>query len=224
MAFSLIPLFPLPLVLFPGQVRQLRIFEPRYRAMLQDCLSYQMPFGLVLARPPRPDGEESLPHEIGTTAYITDVERLQDGTFGINIQGGERFRITAFKHDKPYLQGIVEPMPMVDMDDVRVRPLSQRLSELLPTYLEALTQASGFRYQVHVLPEEPEHLGYLTAIVLQTNNETKQELLSIRQLPRFLAQNIRLLRSELDLMEWIIRTIEQTNATGFGTGGWMNLN
>jgi Lon protease-like protein len=224
MAFSLIPLFPLPMVLFPGQVRQLRIFEPRYRAMLQDCLTYQMPFGLVLARPPRPDGEESLPHEIGTTAYITDVERLQDGTFGISIQGSERFRITTFKHDKPYLQGIVEPMPMVETDDARVGPLHRRLSELLPTYLEALTQASGFRYQVQVLPDEPEHLGYLTAIVLQTNNETKQELLSIRQLPRFLARSIRLVRSELDLMEWIIRTIEQTHATGFGTGGWMNLN
>lgn len=224
MLFSLIPLFPLPLVLFPGQVRQLRIFEPRYRTMLQDCLAHQMPFGLVLAKPPQADGGESLPHTIGVLAYITEVERLEDGTYGITIQGGERFLITDFRHDKPYLQGIVEGLPMLETDSDQAWELHKRVADLLPEYLTALTEASGLRFNLHTLPDEPEHLAYLTAIVLQVGNETKQNLLAIRHLPVFLAQITRLLHIELDLMAWINDTIEVTNNQGFGTNGWMNPN
>ena len=46
---SQIPLFPLNVVLFPGMLLPLHIFEPRYRKMLNDCVSRQEPFGLVLA-------------------------------------------------------------------------------------------------------------------------------------------------------------------------------
>ncbi len=224
MTFSLIPLFPLPLVFFPGQVRQLRIFEPRYRALLQDCLAHQMPFGLVLAKPPQTDGGESLPHTIGALAYITEVERLEDGTYGITIQGGERFLITDFRHDKPYLQGVVESLPMLQTDTDQAWALHKRVADLLPKYLTALTEASGLRFNLHTLPNEPEHLAYLTAIVLQVGNETKQNLLAIRHLPALLAQIIRLLHTELDLMTWINDTIEATNNQGFGTGGGMSLN
>ena len=40
-----LPIFPLPLVLFPGVVQPLHIFEPRYRAMLKDCLEGDRRFG-----------------------------------------------------------------------------------------------------------------------------------------------------------------------------------
>ena len=46
---SEIPLFPLKVVLFPGMLLPLHIFEPRYRRMLQVCQEKQEPFGLVLA-------------------------------------------------------------------------------------------------------------------------------------------------------------------------------
>lgn len=221
---SLLPLFPLPLVLFPGQVRQLRVFEPRYRALLQDCLSYQTPFGLVLAKPPLPDGDEVLPHIIGAAAHITEVDRLEDGAYGITVQGGDRFRLTDFRHEKAYLQGIAEPMPMLQTETDQAYELHKRVLDLLPKYLDALTQASGLRLNVHAFPPEPEYLAYLTGIVLQVGNNEKQDLLATRHLPVLLAKEIRLLHNELDLMSWISSTVEATNTQGFGTAGWMNLN
>ncbi len=222
--FTLMPLFPLPLVLFPGQVRQLRIFEPRYRALLQDCLAHEAPFGIVLAKPPLADGNEALPHTIGAAAHITEIDRLEDDSFGITIRGGDRFHLTDFRHDKVYLQGIAEPMPMLQTETDQAYELHKRVIELLPKYLEAFTQASGLRLNVHTFPDEPEHLAYLTGIVLQVGNDEKQDLLATRHLPALLAKEIRLLHNEIDLMAWISSTVAVTKDQGFGTSGWMNLN
>ena len=49
---SRLPLFPLPLVLFPGAHRPLHIYEPRYRTMLADCLAGDRSFGVLF----RPEG------------------------------------------------------------------------------------------------------------------------------------------------------------------------
>ena len=45
-----LPLFPLHTVLFPGMPLPLRIFEPRYREMIQTCLKHNTPFGVTLIR------------------------------------------------------------------------------------------------------------------------------------------------------------------------------
>ena len=44
-----IPLFPLNVVLFPGEELPLHIFEPRYRRMVRECLDHRSPFGMLLA-------------------------------------------------------------------------------------------------------------------------------------------------------------------------------
>lgn len=224
MSTFLLPLFPLPAVLFPGQIRQLRIFEPRYRTLLRDCLAHQMPFGLVLARPSAPDGSETLPHTIGAAAHITELDRLEDGAFGITVRGGDRIHLTDFRHDKPYLQAIAEPLPMLQAETETAYHLHKRLAELLPIYLEVFTKASGLRLNVHAFPDEPEYMAYLTAIVLQVGNDQKQDLLATRHLPLLMAKEIQHLHNEIDLMTWIGDTIETTNDHGFGTLGWMNLN
>jgi Lon protease-like protein len=212
------------MVLFPGQVRQLRIFEPRYRALLRDCLADKSPFGLVLARAPAPDGAESLPHTIGATAHITALERMQDGDFGITIRGGERFQLNAFQHDRPYLQGLAEPLPMQETATEQAHGLARRLAALLPAYIDAFTKASGFQVNIPALPAQPEHLAYLTAIILQVGNDEKHALLSCRRLPVLLARELRLLHHELDLMAWISDTVQAANERGVGASGRLNLN
>ena len=51
-----LPLFPLNVVLFPGQTLPLHIFEPRYRAMIQRCIENDTPFGVLLAQDDDDDG------------------------------------------------------------------------------------------------------------------------------------------------------------------------
>src|SRR2546430_14484535 len=51
-----LPIFPLPIVLFPGAPQPLHIFEPRYRQLLQDCLAGDRRFRVAPLAPPPPPG------------------------------------------------------------------------------------------------------------------------------------------------------------------------
>ncbi len=219
-----IPIFPLPLVLFPGQIKQLRIFEPRYRAMLSDCLEDDAPFGIVLFKTPGEDKAESLPHRIGTLAHIAQVDPQPDDTFHIQIYGGERFAIQDFVDEAPYLQANIESHPLLQTEGRHTDELQQQVRLLLSEYLDALTKASGMRFNVHTIPSSPLQLAYLAAVVLQTNNDQKQTLLASTHLPQLFSQEITLLTRELDLMAWINATIADTQSNGFGSDNWLSLN
>lgn len=89
-----IPLFPLGTVLFPGGPLPLRIFEPRYLAMVSHCLREEAEFGVVLLL----EGAEAGPGTVatarmGTLARIVDWYQGSDGILGVTAQGGQRFRL-----------------------------------------------------------------------------------------------------------------------------------
>jgi hypothetical protein len=78
-----LPLFPLELVLVPGEPLPLHIFEPRYQELLDRCVDSDEPFVLVLQ-------DEQGMRELGCTAEITDVmERFPDGRANIATLGRE---------------------------------------------------------------------------------------------------------------------------------------
>jgi Lon protease-like protein len=222
-----LPIFPLPMVFFPGQVRTLHIFEPRYKDLLQMCIHTGSPFGIVLENRATKTEPAPMPHEIGVLAHIFQVARQPDDTFLIQIYGGERFRVRHFYHDMPFLQAEIDSAPLSQTDTDLALRLFDTVSELLEAYLDALTQASGFDFQIPDIPETPEQLGYLTAVALQINNDQKQTLLSKASLPELLRDEIIFLRSELDLMDWINNTIESpinNIFSGFGPENAISLN
>ncbi|ALG68893.1 LON peptidase substrate-binding domain-containing protein [Beggiatoa leptomitoformis] len=88
-----IPLFPLHTVLFPGGVLPLRIFEARYLDMVSHCLRTGGDFGICLIREGNEVGEAATTHEVGTLATIIDWDQRSDGLLGIDVQGGQRFRL-----------------------------------------------------------------------------------------------------------------------------------
>jgi uncharacterized protein len=106
-----IPLFPLNTVLFPGGPLPLRIFEPRYLAMVSDCVQNDSPFGVLLIR----DGNETGPattHEIGTLARIIDWYQGSDGLLGVTAVGEQRFRVVSSLREASGLNiGTVEILP-----------------------------------------------------------------------------------------------------------------
>ena len=98
---SLLPLFPLDLVLFPGTALSLHIFEPRYREMISECLDQKMSFGVVRAK------EEGVA-EIGCTAEIITVTRkYPDGRMDIVTEGRERFEVMQVNQERSFLQAEV---------------------------------------------------------------------------------------------------------------------
>ena len=87
MITSPIPLFPLGLVLLPGAVVPLHIFEPRYRALLSDVTAGTRCFGLITV--PAGTAESELPAgRIGCIARVSAVDTLPDGRANIVIEGG----------------------------------------------------------------------------------------------------------------------------------------
>src|SRR6185503_19425073 len=98
-------LFPLNTVLFPGMRMPLHIFEERYRLMIRECIEQDAPFGVLLIREGEETGGSAVPHGVGTTARITQVEYLDDGRMNIFTIGQERFRLSELSTDREYLTG-----------------------------------------------------------------------------------------------------------------------
>ena len=104
---SRLPLFPLDVVLFPGELLPLHIFEPRYRRMLADCLEGDQQFGLTAASAPGPGS-------IGCVARIRAAEPLADGRSNIVVVGGRRFGVRALlAEDTPYLVAAIEEVKVL---------------------------------------------------------------------------------------------------------------
>jgi Lon protease-like protein len=83
----IIGLFPLSLVLLPGEQLPLHIFEERYKRLIDECRESGDTFGIVLRH-------EDTVAECGCTAEVTSVlEEFDDGRLNILVQGRERFRL-----------------------------------------------------------------------------------------------------------------------------------
>ena len=101
---SPLPLFPLQMVLFPGATLHLKVFEARYLDLMSDCLRTQQPFGVVCLRQGAEAGRGTQAEQIenvGTLAYLQDLDAEQPGILRVRCTAGERFRLqgTATQRD-----------------------------------------------------------------------------------------------------------------------------
>ncbi len=99
-------------VLFPKAMMPLRIFEARYRRMLEDVLSGNRMFALAGIRvedPPSAEGRE-IPFDVATVGVIRISKKHEDGTSFVLLQGIQRVRIHSLLQNGPYPMLKVEPM------------------------------------------------------------------------------------------------------------------
>lgn len=193
---SALPLFPLNTVLFPGQLLPLHIFEPRYHTLVSECLAAESPFGVVLIREGREVGAAAVPFDVGTTARIGQVERLDDGRLNILCVGDTRFRLKRVFHDRPFLTGHVDVWPWEPLSAADAEPRASRIKQLLTRYVLLLSKATGNAVSLDEMPTDAERLANLAAIVLQVPNHEKQTLLSVASLSDLLDGCIDLLKRE----------------------------
>lgn len=131
-----LPIFPLNSVLFPGGRLPLHIFEERYKQMINTCIDEKRPFGVCLIREGSEVGRTAAkPFDVGTTAHISEVQRLEEGRLNIACTGGERFRIKHVTQETPYLAAEVELLPPQTQDDERTRDLAQTAAALFSEYV-----------------------------------------------------------------------------------------
>ncbi|CAM6101568.1 unnamed protein product [Calypogeia fissa] len=143
-----LPLFPLPLVLFPGAILPLQIFEFRYRIMMHTLLQTDLRFGVVYT-----DKTTGLA-AVGCVGEVIKHERLVDDRFFMICKGQERFRVMGIVRTKPYLVARVEWLedrPSGEQEDV------EALANEVETYMKDVIRLSN---RVNGKPEKaaPEDL------------------------------------------------------------------
>lgn len=177
-----LPIFPLPLVLFPGATQPLHIFEPRYRQLLTDVLGDDRRFGIAYVAPPTGPGLDPAPEPgaVGCVAVINAANPLPDGRSNIVTVGERRFTLLAWvSRSTPYRVGSIEefeddPADAAEAGDLArdVRRDFRRLARALGTLTDRPAHDLG-------LADDPQQLSFQVAAALELDGESKQELLAL---------------------------------------------
>jgi uncharacterized protein len=105
-------MFPLESALLPGEELPLRIFEPRYTALVRDCMRSEDPhFGVVLISRGREVGGGEERCDVGALSKIGECLDLGAGRYALRCRMGERIRVCDWLPDDPYPQAIVQTWP-----------------------------------------------------------------------------------------------------------------
>lgn len=122
-----LPLFPLNLVVFPGEDLNLHIFEPRYRQLVNECLASESTFGIPVFMDNKLSG-------YGTEVHITTLhKRYDDGRMDIKTKGLRPFQLLNFENPvsgKLYAGGEVQPIEPGDSFSPHLDALLQLIERL----------------------------------------------------------------------------------------------
>ena len=175
-----LPLFPLNVVLFPGGMLPLHIFEQRYREMVKYCIRNESSFGIVMIKEGEESGEPAEPCKIGTAVDLVEVDRFPDGRMNIVTSGHSRFEILEVDDELPYLVGKVRILDAYDMEaDKKLEKIAAETRQL---YIEYETLSSFLRFgwvPPDENPEHPQQLAFQIGSRLRIPNNQKQKLLEI---------------------------------------------
>jgi uncharacterized protein len=201
-----IPLFPLRTVLFPGMPLALRIFEERYKVMVNELLASGGAFGVILIREGEEVGGGAVPHTAGTTARIEQCAPLDGGRFALTARGTRRFRLLRVLEPRPYPYGEIEIF-----DDHRPQPAPrldaavETVRTTFPAYFRLALSLTDQWAQSMKLPSDPHKLVNFIAPWLQVDEETKQKLLELD------SADDRVSQLAVTIDELLSRTREQVN-------------
>lgn len=125
---NFIPIFPLSVIVFPGENLNLHIFEPRYKQLIAECFEQQKPFGI----PAVVDKELK---ELGTLVEVKEIRKVyDDGKMDITTRGVKVFRMLELVRsipDKLYSGAIVTyPDDVDDGNRLQMQRVVQGIKEL----------------------------------------------------------------------------------------------
>lgn len=196
-----LPLFPLNLVVYPGEKLNLHIFEPRYRQLIGECLEQQTTFGIPAYV------SNSLPG-YGTEMQIAElVTRYDDGRMDIRTRGLRVFRLLDFENPAPgklYAHG-----------DVHFYPQPYKSPLILPQLIELVEKLYGiFKIEPPFNPDASQPFSYQIAHGVGLPLEGEYELLTLEnetERQEFLLEH---LQEVLPVVENMERTKERIRMNG----------
>lgn len=189
---DVIPIFPLPrVVLLPGEILPLHVFEPRYVEMVRDAVASHRVIGIVEVMPGHEKELAFAPpvREVGCVGFIASHEELPDGRYLMWLIGLERFRIEEeIDATTMYRQVRVEYEPTQESPRrlTGILPVRQELRVLLPDLIELDTPSRG-QFTRHLDEVSDSQLVALACQILEISSDRKQEILEADSLSdRFL--------------------------------------
>jgi len=196
---TLLPLFPLDLVLLPGTPLPLHIFEPRYREMISECLDRNQHFGVVRGR------EQELA-EIGCTAEILTVtKKYPDGRMDIVTEGRARFEVIHLNQERSFLQAEV-----LYLHDEPETASKEEVAQALKLHGEIMTLAGA---EPEKSPEiDRQQFSFHLAGSLPLDLDFKQALLGMKS-------EAERLRAIISFFETILPTMRRTVRVRHKAGG-----
>lgn len=136
-------MFPLERAMLPGEELPLRIFEPRYSALVADCLAMDDPaFGVVLIAAGREVGGGDARSDVGALAHITEVADYGDGRYRVNCVMAERIRVLEWQPDNPYPRAAIELWPDEPGEQVNADAIRD-VEDLMVALFERIAGARG---------------------------------------------------------------------------------
>ena len=136
----IIPLFTLDTLLLPEDQLMMRVFEPRYKQMLDDIVLEGLPYGHVISNPSMPElNGTSIPYDVGTLVEINQFQE-QGSNLLYLANGGERFRINS----------LIEPA----LEPEFFNSIFPSVDELVEEYINDLPEGKLYvRGIVELIPE-----------------------------------------------------------------------
>jgi Lon protease-like protein len=163
---SLLPLFPLDVVLFPGTPLPLHIFEPRYKEMIAECREQDRTFGVIRA-------VEQGMAEIGCTAEIVSVvKEYPDGRLDIVTEGRKRFEVLQVNEERSFLRAEV-----LMFDDESIATPQNDTTRAVELHSEILKLAGATQ---DLSSADRSALSFYLAGSLPLDLDFKQKLLALR--------------------------------------------
>jgi ATP-dependent Lon protease len=178
-----LPLFPLPVVLFPGMPMPLHIFEPRYRKMLSDIRAGDNLFGLSYFDAASSSSREIPPAgHIGCVAEVTETQSLPDGRSNVLTVGVIRYQVEDYvERDDPYLVVRVNFFEDEEEASQKVLTSSRDVAAMFMRVANSIRVINDERGNLpDITDTEPQRLSFLVAAAMELEAETKQELLELR--------------------------------------------
>ena len=214
-----LPIFPLPLVLFPQTIQPLHIFEPRYRQLLADALAGTREFG-VLCRTPDVAEREIPRGTVRCVARIESAQALPDGRSNILVLGTSRFALSTFVEvDAPYHVAEVEPYDDLPDSESEMEPLAQRLRTLFARVGTAARSIQDDTTPLPTLPDEGAALAFVIAGQIDLELTDKQRLLAARSPLDRLRQLEGALAPIVEAIEHRSHVHERARTNGHGAHG-----
>ncbi len=177
-----LPVFPLPIVLFPGVPLPLHIFEPRYRQMLTDIRDGNNFFGLSYFDSSTADTDLPPAGHVGCVAEVTETQLLPDGRSNILTIGLIRYRVEGYvERGDPYLVAQVNFFEDQEESGEMLDESSRHVAETFTRIARAVRIINDERTNLpDITNTEPQRLSFLVSAAMEIDGDLKQELLELR--------------------------------------------